>query len=75
MAIADDAFDFEGSWECKTESELALQVQEQRCGRFATKIVIWIPKSVIHDDSEVYKPGTSGKLVVKSWWAEENGYL
>jgi hypothetical protein len=31
----------------------------------------WIPKSVIHDDSEVYKWGTEGTLVVKQWFAEQ----
>jgi len=31
----------------------------------------WIPKSVIDDDSEVYKMGTSGTLVVKQWFAEK----
>jgi len=31
----------------------------------------WIPKSVIDDDSEVYKLGTTGTLVVKQWFAEK----
>lgn len=34
----------------------------------------WIPKSVVHDDSEVWKKDDSGKLVVKYWWAEKNGH-
>jgi hypothetical protein len=33
----------------------------------------WIPKSVIDDDSEVYKMGTSGTLIVKEWFAEKEG--
>lgn len=32
----------------------------------------WIPKSVIHDDSEVWKLGHFGKLYVEQWWAEKN---
>jgi len=34
----------------------------------------WIPKSVIHDDSEVYsmKAG-DGELIVEGWWAEKEG--
>lgn len=32
---------------------------------------IWIPKSQIDDDSEVYKAGTSGKLVITEWLAEQ----
>jgi len=31
----------------------------------------WIPKSVIDEDSEVYKMGTSGTLIVKRWFAEK----
>ena len=33
--------------------------------------MVWVPKSVIHDDSEVYeKDYEEGKLVVQRWWAE-----
>ena len=31
----------------------------------------WIPISLIDDDSEVYKPGNSGKLMIKAWFAEK----
>ena len=36
---------------------------------------LWLPRSVVHDDSEVYsmKSCGPGKLVVHAWWAEENG--
>lgn len=34
----------------------------------------WVPKSVVHDDSEAFKKGDSGSLVVKKWWAEKNGH-
>ena len=34
----------------------------------------WIPKSVIHDDSEVYRADTDGVLVVKNWFAEKKGW-
>jgi hypothetical protein len=36
----------------------------------------WVPKSVIHDDSEVWgaRDGRNeGKLVVQAWWAEKEG--
>jgi hypothetical protein len=36
---------------------------------------VWIPKFAIHDDSEVYKKGTSGKLVVLQRIAEEKGLV
>ena len=31
----------------------------------------WIPKSQISDDSEVYKRGTEGLLIVSEWIATE----
>lgn len=30
----------------------------------------WIPKSQVHEDSEVFGEGHDGKLVVALWWAE-----
>ncbi len=34
----------------------------------------WIPESVVHDDSEVFRGCEgAGDLVVKSWWAEKEG--
>lgn len=33
----------------------------------------WIPQSQIDDDSEVYKVGDEGKLVVSSWFAAKEG--
>ena len=36
----------------------------------------WIPQDAIHDDSEVYDSGQSGKLVVKDghWWCRQEGF-
>lgn len=36
---------------------------------------IWIPKSVIDDDSEVYAEGHEGRLAVHEWWAEKEGLI
>lgn len=33
----------------------------------------WIPQSQVHADSDVYKLGTEGNLIVTLWWAEEKG--
>jgi hypothetical protein len=33
----------------------------------------WVPQSQIDDDSDVWKPGQSGTLVVSEWWAEKLG--
>jgi hypothetical protein len=35
---------------------------------------VWVPKSVVHDDSEVWSAENAvGDLVVKYWWAAKNG--
>ena len=36
---------------------------------------VWIPKSVLDDDSEVYDEdkNSEGEVVVKTWWAEKEG--
>ena len=36
---------------------------------------MWIPKSQIHDDSEVYGEGHEGKLVITQWIAERKGLV
>lgn len=35
----------------------------------------WIPKSVLHDNSEVYdgEENSEGEVIVKAWWAEKEG--
>jgi len=33
----------------------------------------WIARSVIHDDSEVYKEGTKGTLILPRWYANKLG--
>ena len=35
----------------------------------------WIPVSVISDDSEVWKPDQTGKLVIQRWIAREKELL
>ena len=36
-----------------------------------TGVRFWVPQSVIHEDSDVYKMGTSGKLIVHQWFADK----
>lgn len=56
------------------ESEKAIQVVLSETGDVA-----WVPKSVIHTDSEVYEKPEDGKgdgtLIVYTWWAEKAGWL
>lgn len=37
---------------------------------------VWIPKSALHDDSEVYDPKeeSRGRLIVKGWFARKRGW-
>lgn len=58
---------------CIGESEKAIQVEIGEGRREAE--TIWIPKSQVHDDSEVWKKGQVGKLVVTEWIAEEKGLI
>jgi hypothetical protein len=47
---------------CKVETEKALLC-------VIDKEELWIPKSVMSEDSEVQGKGDSGTLVVKEWYA------
>jgi hypothetical protein len=33
----------------------------------------WLPQAAIHDDSEVYAQGHSGRPVIKAWFAQKEG--
>jgi hypothetical protein len=35
---------------------------------------VWVPQAAVHDDSEIWRKGDSGKLVVKSWFARARGW-
>ena len=61
---------FEGV-EAVRETEKALLV------RLADGEEKWLPKSAIHDDSEVWElegPGNSGTLVVHVWFINKTGW-
>lgn len=34
----------------------------------------WVPYSQVHDNSDVYKKGDRGSLVVNTWLAEDRGW-
>ena len=36
---------------------------------------MWIPKSQVDDDSEVYGAGHEGKLVITEWIAKQKGIV
>jgi hypothetical protein len=35
----------------------------------------WIPKSVMHEDSEVLSEGDTGTIVIMRWFAEKEGLV
>lgn len=53
-----------------TEKALRVQLESEDSPR-------WIPRSQIHDDSEVYddKDHATGDLVVNRWFAEKEGLV
>jgi len=50
----------------ETEKALLVEIEGEE---------VWVPKSVVHDDSEVYAEDDQGTLVVKRWWAREKGLV
>lgn len=36
---------------------------------------LWLPKSIVHDDSEVYQKGDEGTLVLPEWFAIKEGLV
>lgn len=58
-----------GQGQVKRATDKALQIELE------TGETVWIPKSMIHDDSEVYDEdkNNEGEVVVQTWWAEKEG--
>jgi len=56
---------------CVNESPDALKVTPVHPHK---PVPFWVPKSVLHDDSEVYGKGHEGKLVVQRWFGEKEGW-
>ncbi len=53
---------------CKKDTGQALLIN------FGDDDEAWVPSSQIHDDSEVYREGDEGRLVVTRWIAEKKGW-
>lgn len=49
---------------CKSETLRELEGEDE----------VWIPRSQIHDDSEVYEADHVGKLIVSSWLARQRNW-
>ena len=37
--------------------------------------LVWIPKSTVDDDSEIWKVGESGEITINEWFAEKEGLI
>lgn len=58
-----------GTGECVIERDAAILVT--MANDDGSQVDQWIPKSVLHADSDVYALGHVGKIVVRAWWAED----
>lgn len=67
--------------EDKPRSNETVTVRDAQCIRQTERAIcvrigkreLWVPQSVVDDDSEVYARGDHGKLVVAAWFAEKEG--
>jgi len=59
--------------ECIAETGIAMRVRFMAASKAIR--TMWIPKSVVHDDSEVFdsREHARGKLVLQAWWADQEG--
>jgi hypothetical protein len=60
--------------ECNYETKKAIKVESDWFLGISGEIDQWIPRSQIEDDSEVYKKGTDGALIVSDWLAKQKGW-
>jgi hypothetical protein len=56
---------------CRVETDSAILCDFDSDDVFSAPI--WVPKSIVHDDSEVYKKDTDGTLIIARWWADKEG--
>lgn len=52
--------------EAETDLALLCSVEDKK---------LWIPKSVVHEDSEVQSEGDIGTIVIMRWFAEKEGLV
>lgn len=65
MREDEEPVEFDGA-ECLKETDRAILCK-------VGKRELWVPQSQVHDDSEVYAKGHKGRLVIKAWFAEQEG--
>jgi hypothetical protein len=76
MAITEDMFEeYDNKHVCTDDVVCVGETENAIHVAFPGRDTAWIPKSQLHDDSEVYEKGTDGKLVITLWIAREKGWL
>jgi endo-beta-N-acetylglucosaminidase D len=50
--------------EAETEKAILVEIEGDK---------YWVPKSQVHEDSEVNEKGDEGILITTRWWAEKEG--
>jgi hypothetical protein len=60
---------------CVGETGAAIRVEAPFFEDVSDDPEVWIPKSVVHDDSEVYTEGTDGELVIHYWFAQKKSWV
>mgnify|MGYP000871628334 CR=1 FL=1 len=68
MARREDSGFKKGFVRCIKETPMAILCEPSDGKPF------WVPQSQVHDDSDVWKEGDEGELVVTSWFAKKEGW-
>lgn len=64
-----DTYKVEGA-KCTKATEKALLIEAPEFEQ-----AVWVPQSQVTDDSEVYKLGDDGVLIVSLWFATQKGWV
>ena len=65
----DDTVDFDDVI-CETETEMALGCFNMDDSKDS---ICWVPKSMVHEESDVQAAGDTGTIIVSRWWAKKAG--
>lgn len=74
LKMVDDKFDL-GPGTCTVERDKAICVElDPDSPAVDGNVEVWLPKSVVHDDSEVWEYGQEGEVYVQRWFARKQGW-
>lgn len=72
MSDGDDPFTHSQRVVCVHTTQEAIKVTPVHPHK---PIPFWVPQDCVHDDSDVYDKGHEGRLVVKKYWADKQGWV